>query len=118
MGSGVALDQGEALGRGTKIVLTLKEDCLEFLEEERLKGLIKRYSEFINFPIYLYTSKEEEEEEESEDEEVSDAEEEDEEDAAPKTKKVKKTVNDWEPINDAKALWTRNPADITDDEYK
>merc|ERR1719247_217936 len=55
-------DQGEALGRGTKIVLTLKEDCLEFLEEERLKGLIKRYSEFINFPIFLYTTKEEEEE--------------------------------------------------------
>ena len=53
---------GEELGRGTKIVLTLKEDCLEFLEEERLKGLIKRYSEFINFPIYLYTTKEEEEE--------------------------------------------------------
>ena len=34
-----------------------QEDCLEFLEEERLKGLIKRYSEFINFPIYLYTTK-------------------------------------------------------------
>merc|ERR1719217_36322 len=129
----------EQLGRGTKIVLSLKEDCLEFLEEERLKGLIKRYSEFINFPIYLYTSKEEEEEvpieegdasdddeegeessdeEDAEDEEVSDADEEEDEDAAPKTKKIKKTVNDWELINDAKALWTRNPADITDDEYK
>merc|ERR1719161_155697 len=90
-------DPGEDLGRGTKIVLSLKEDCLEFLEEERLKGLIKRYSEFINFPIYLFTSKEEEEEvpieegddadeeggsdegeDESEEEEVSDAEEEDE----------------------------------------
>merc|ERR1719310_2454535 len=131
-------NEEDDLGRGTKIVLSLKEDCLEFLEEERLKGLIKRYSEFINFPIYLYTSKEEEEEvpieegdaaegeeeeeedssEEEEDEEVSDAEEEDEEDDAPKTKKVKKTVNDWELINDAKALWTRNPSDITDEEYK
>merc|ERR1712087_803029 len=130
-------DAGEDLGRGTKIVLTLKEDCPEFLEEERLKGLIKRYSEFINFPIYLYTTKEEEEEgpieegdeEESEgeeeeeeeegeeDEEIEDAEDE-EEDDAPKTKKVKKTVNDWELINDAKALWTRNPSDITDEEYK
>merc|ERR1719316_357519 len=129
-------DEGEALGRGTKIVLSLKEDCLEFLEEERLKGLIKRYSEFINFPIYLYTTKkeeeedpveegdeeeeeedDEEEEEEEDDEEIADAEE-DEDDASPKTKKVKKTVNDWELVNDAKALWTRNPADITDDEYK
>merc|ERR1719231_430176 len=130
-------DEGEALGRGTKIVLTLKEDCLEFLEEERLKGLIKRYSEFINFPIYLYTTKEEEEEvpveegddasedeeeeeeeEDGDDEEIEDAEEEEEDDEAPKTKKVKKTVNDWELINDAKALWTRNPSDITDEEYK
>jgi len=132
------LEEEDDLGRGTKIVLSLKEDCLEFLEEERLKGLIKRYSEFINFPIYLYTSKEEEEEvpieegdaseaegeeeeeeeEGGDDEEVTDAEEEDEEDDAPKTKKVKKTVHDWELINDAKALWTRNPSDITDEEYK
>uniref|UniRef100_A0A7S4F8G9 Histidine kinase/HSP90-like ATPase domain-containing protein n=2 Tax=Chrysotila carterae TaxID=13221 RepID=A0A7S4F8G9_CHRCT len=133
----VTEDVGEQLGRGTKIVLTLKEDALEFLEEERLKGLIRRYSEFINFPIYLYTTKEEEEEvpieegddegeeveeeedesEDEEDEEIEDAEDE-EEDDAPKTKKVKKTVSDWELINDAKALWTRNPADITEEEYK
>ena len=166
-------DEGEDLGRGTKIVLTLKahtpsanrvtvvplysldllqppsgltvvsgwctqEDCLEFLEEERLKGLIKRYSEFINFPIYLYTTKEEEEEvpieegdsedEEEEEESEEDGEESEEEDDSeiedaedddvPKTKKVKKTVNDWELVNDAKALWTRNPSDITDEEYK
>ena len=59
-----------------------QEDCLEFLEEERLKGLIRRYSEFINFPIYLFTTKEEEEEvpaeegdDDSEDDEEDDEEE-------------------------------------------
>merc|ERR1719305_919679 len=123
-------DDGEDLGRGTKIVLTLKEDCLEFLEEERLKGLIKRYSEFINFPIYLFTTKEEEEEvpieegdsddaeEEEEDAEESEEEEDgededgeiedaDDDEDVPKTRKVKKTVNEWELVNNAKALWTR-----------
>ena len=41
----ISEDLGEPLGRGTKIVLSLKEDALEFLEEDRLKGLIRRYSE-------------------------------------------------------------------------
>ncbi|KAJ1634400.1 Hsp90 protein-domain-containing protein [Pavlovales sp. CCMP2436] len=123
--------EGATLGRGTQITLHLKEDCLEFLEEERLRGLVKHYSEFINFPIYLYTTKEEEEEvpvdaleesEEEEEEEEEDASvedvEEEEEDAAPKTKKVKRIVNDWELVNDAKALWTRTPTDISEEEYQ
>merc|ERR1719331_2131615 len=71
-------EEEEDLGRGTKIVLSLKE--------ERLKGLIKRYSEFINFPIYLYTSKEEEEgvpiEEGDSSEEESEEEESEEEESA------------------------------------
>merc|ERR1712070_981092 len=50
------------MGRGTRIVLTLKEDMQEYLEERRLKDLVKKHSEFIGFPIKLYVEKEEEKE--------------------------------------------------------
>merc|ERR1712146_427213 len=49
--------EGEMLGRGTKISCYLKEDQLEYLEERRLKDLVKKHSEFINYPISLWTEK-------------------------------------------------------------
>ena len=52
--------RGNTLGRGTSITMKVKEDATEFLEEDQLKTLIKRYSEFINFPIYLQITKTEE----------------------------------------------------------
>merc|ERR1719478_1765507 len=124
--------RGNTLGRGTQITMKVKEDATEFLEEDQLKTLIKRYSEFINFPIYLETTKTEEIEVPDEDAEkeaekpegeaaevdVSDVdEEEDKKDDKPKTKKVKKTTKEWELINDTKAIWVRAPADVKDDEY-
>lgn len=49
--------RGNTLGRGTRVTLHLKDDAAEFLEEERIKNLVKKYSEFINYPISLYCSK-------------------------------------------------------------
>merc|ERR1740115_338686 len=77
--------KGDTLGRGTEVKLFLKEDAGEFLEQDKIKNLIKKYSEFITFPIYLKTSKtetkevpieEEEEEEEESDDDKKDAEQE------------------------------------------
>merc|ERR1719198_2926762 len=69
----------EQLGRGTRISLYLKEEAQDFLETETIRGLISKYSEFINFDIFLYTSKviEVDAEEEDEEDEAEEAEEDD-----------------------------------------
>ncbi|XP_023234401.1 endoplasmin-like [Centruroides sculpturatus] len=124
--------RGDTLKRGTTVTLHLKEEARDFLEEDTLKNLIKKYSQFINFNIYLWTSKtetveepiEEEEEETTtkepaaEEDEDAKIEEETEKEEKPKTKKVEKTTWDWELINDSKPIWTRKPNEITDDEYE
>ncbi len=50
-------DKSNAIGRGTKIILYLKDECVEFLEERKLKDLVKKHSEFISFPIELWIEK-------------------------------------------------------------
>ncbi|KAG5542436.1 hypothetical protein RHGRI_022095 [Rhododendron griersonianum] len=123
----------EPLGRGTEIRLHLREEAGEYLEESKLKELVKRYSEFINFPINLWASKEvdvevpADEDESSDEEETTDTSEEEKEDEEkeedeegekkPKTKKVKETTHEWELLNDVKAIWLRNPKEVTDEEY-
>ena len=51
--------RGDTLGRGTRVTLHLKDDAVEFVEQEKIKNLVKKYSEFINYPIKLYLSKDE-----------------------------------------------------------
>jgi len=119
--------EGEPLKRGTKIVLYLKEDQLEYLEERRLKDLVKKHSEFIQFPISLYVTKESEKEvsdDEAEEEKKEDEpkiEEVDEEAEAKKKekkkKKVKEVSNEWQELNKQKPIWTRNPKEVSKEDY-
>ena len=112
------------LGRGTKMVLHLKDDQLEYLEERRLKDLVKKHSEFISYPISLWTEKttekevsDDEAEEEGEEEEGKITEIKDDEVKEKKTKKVKEVSHEWAIMNKQKPIWMRNPEEITKDEY-
>ncbi|CAK9197469.1 unnamed protein product [Sphagnum troendelagicum] len=127
----VQRDAGEELGRGTKIVLYLKEDQLEYLEERKLKDLVKKHSEFISYPISLWTEKttekevsddedeeavkEEKDGEEGKIEEITD--EEEKKDKAKKTKKVKEVSHEWAVMNKQKPIWMRPPDQITKEDY-
>ncbi|KAK3200152.1 hypothetical protein Dsin_023567 [Dipteronia sinensis] len=118
---------GEPLGRGTKITLHLKEDQLEYLEERRLKDLIKKHSEFISYPISLWiektTEKEISDDEDEEDKEKKDEEgkveevDEEKEKEEKKKKKIKEVSHEWSLVNKQKPIWMRKPEEIGKEEY-
>lgn len=122
-------EANESLTRGTKIILHFKEDQQEFLEERKLKDLIKKHSEFIGFPIELMVEKttdkevtdsdDDEKKEDDEDKEKKDDEPEIKEDKPKekKTKKIKEVSHEYETLNKTKPIWMRKPEDITKDEY-
>jgi len=123
-------EDAEEVARGTKIILHLREDMTEYLEEKKLKDIIKKHSQFIGYPIKLQVEKErekevsddeaeeEEEKAEGEDEETPKIEDVDEEkEKEKKKKKIKEKYNELEELNKTKPIWTRNPDDITEEEY-
>ncbi|KAF3428702.1 hypothetical protein E2986_10595 [Frieseomelitta varia] len=126
-------DTGEPLGRGTKIVLHVKEDQTEYLEESKIKEIVKKHSQFIGYPIKLVVQKEREKElseDEAEEEEkkeendgkpkvedVDETEETTEEEKKKKKKTIKEKYTEDEELNKTKPIWTRNSDDITQEEY-
>merc|ERR1711981_1468236 len=124
-------DNSEPLGRGTKIVLQMKEDQTEYLEEKKIKEIVKKHSQFIGYPIKLMVQKEREKEvsdDEAEDEKKEETEEEpkiedvgEDEDAdkedGDKKKKIKEKYTEDEELNKTKPIWTRSADDISSEEY-
>merc|ERR1711994_926628 len=129
----IKMDSTEPLGRGTKIVLHMKEDQCEYLEEKKIKEIIKKHSQFIGYPISLMVEKErdkevsdDEAEEEKKDEteeepKIEDVGEDEDADKEDKDKKKKKTVKEKytenEELNKTKPIWTRSADDISNEEY-
>merc|ERR1719391_1243950 len=138
----VKTDNGPSIGRGTQVVLHLKEDQSEYCEEKRIKEVVKKHSQFIGYPITLFVEKTREKEVELEDPDASKLEEvkddaagaegkdkpkiedvgsdEDEDTKGGKnmrTYKKKEKYIDQQELNKTKPIWTRNPDDITNDEY-
>merc|ERR1711865_494115 len=121
--------RGNTLGRGSRVTLHLKEDAHDYLSEDKLKEASKKYSQFIQFPIYVKVKKEvdadaEEDDDDDKDDEKSDDDTEkgDEEEAkkgSEEEKKApkKKTVFEWEQVNTQKAIWLRAKEDVTEEEY-
>ncbi|KDD75133.1 heat shock protein 90 Hsp90 [Helicosporidium sp. ATCC 50920] len=119
----ISPDSSEMLGRGTQINVHLKPSQRQYLKEDKLKQLVARYSEFINFPISLLVEKEVEREVEEaredkpESDDSADAAVEEEREEETSVRTVKEKVKEWEVLNAAQAVWLRSPSEISGDEY-
>lgn len=116
-------DPENLLPRGTSITLHLKiDEKFEYSDAIRIQSLVKSYSQFISFPIYLWMEKTRTVEDTEADTEVETSEEADTPEGADATKKEKKKTrtekyNDWELVNETKPIWMRSPKEVQKEEY-
>lgn len=104
-------DPENLIVRGTKITLYLKpDDKFDYADPERVRNLVKNYSQFVSFPIYTWQEKSQTKEVEDDSAEVKEGEEK-------KTKTVTEKYWDWELANETKPLWMRNPKEVASEEY-
>jgi len=128
----IKTDHGEPLGRGTNIVLHMKEDQAEYIEEKKIKEIVKKHSQFIGYPIKLLVQKEREKEVSDDEAEPAEAEAKEgdepkiedvgedadaEKSTEKKKKKIKEKYSEDEELNKTKPIWTRSPDDISNEEY-
>lgn len=113
--------RGNTLGRGTELELELKKDADMFLELDKIKDIIHRYSEFIHFPIYIETIKVEKVPKKKD--ETADAKPEDEAEVKEESEEKKEEEfdhvqkKDWELVNENKPIWLRKASEVTEEEY-
>jgi molecular chaperone HtpG len=96
------VEQINKASRGTDIILHLRDDALDYLESSKVKQIINKYSDHISLPIEM-------QKEVWQEEAVAEGE-------TPQGGQMVKT-DEWEAINSASALWTRNKNEITDEQY-
>ena len=124
----IAKDESEnKLNRGTKLMLHLKDDMHDYLEESKIRELVKTHSNFIDFPIKVQSTKTREVEVETEttdetkdetkDEKEVTVDDDEEKKDSPKKETRTETYTEFEQLNKTKPIWTRNPKEITDEEY-
>jgi molecular chaperone HtpG len=96
------LTEADKANRGTNIILHINEESIEFLQEDRIKGILKKFCSFLPIPIYFHEAKIEEEVKEGEEKKTDEAE----------------VIEEAKPINNTNPAWTRKPSELTDEDYK
>ena len=119
-GTDYVMEDGEKADRGTEITLYLNDECYEFSNEYRIKEIINKYCSFMPVEIYFTNADAAVEEEAPEviDQDGDDATSEEVSDTSADEAKEEKEAKKPMPINDTTPLWTKNPNDCTEEEYK